>query len=132
MTDRLRLFQFGDRFLHLGQVRVRLGRIRHVRDFAVRPNQKTDAAGSIGARFTDAEGRKWIYRKTPFGVARIPDQPAPAIPAAQSSFEGVKATDAGDSVKFERPGPFGVYRWETRKSDLSDLERAAWDRARQK
>jgi hypothetical protein len=84
-------------------------------------------------RFKDAEGRKWIYRKTPFGVARIPDQPAPANPApAPDSFAEVKAFDAGDAVRFERPGPFGVYRWQTSKSELSEMERAAWDRARQK
>ena|SRR5690349_25001504 len=83
-------------------------------------------------RFTDAQGHKWIYRKTPFGVARMADQPVKANPVpSQSSFPGVKAVDAGDSVRFERPGPFGVYRWETRKSELSDMERAAWDRARQ-
>ena len=66
-------------------------------------------------------------------MARIPDQPAPANPApAQDSFAGVKAFDAGDAVRFERPGPFGVYRWQTSKSELSEMERAAWDRARQK
>ena len=84
-------------------------------------------------RFTDSEGHKWIYRKTPFGVARIPDQPAPAKPVASQTAiaAGVKAVDAGDSVKFERPGPFGVYRWQTRKSELNEMERAAWDLARQ-
>jgi hypothetical protein len=83
-------------------------------------------------RFTDSDGRKWIYRKTPFGVARIPDQPAPARPAAaQAAGEKIKAFDAGDSVRFERPGPFGMYRWQTRKTDLSELERAAWNQARQ-
>lgn len=81
-------------------------------------------------RFTDAAGRKWLYRKTPFGVARIPDQPAPP-PPVQPSMENVKAVDHGDFVKFERPGPFGVYRWQTRKSELDEMERAAWNHARQ-
>jgi hypothetical protein len=81
-------------------------------------------------RFTDAENHKWIYRKTPFGVARIPDEPAAARAPAQSPAEFIQAFDAGDTVRFERPGPFGVYRWETRKSDLDETERAAWNRVR--
>src|SRR4029453_4762222 len=33
---------------------------------------------------TDAQGKKWIYRKTPFGIARAEDKPAEvaAAPAA--------------------------------------------------
>jgi hypothetical protein len=89
-------------------------------------------SGPGSYRFTDSDGHKWTYRKTPFGVARIPDQPAPARPAAeQAASEQIKAFDAGDSVRFERPGPFGVYRWQTRKADLSEVERAAWNHARQ-
>ena len=84
--------------------------------------------------YIDAQGKKWIYRQTPFGVARLQDvpdkrdvpdnQPAPAPdPSA-----GTKATASGDIIRFERPGPFGVYRWEKNKSDLDEMERAAWDR----
>ena len=81
-------------------------------------------------RFKDAEGRKWIYRTTPFGVARIPDE-APAPPQRPPAPDGTKAFDAGESVRFERPGPFGTYRWQTRKSELNEAERAAWSRAGQ-
>jgi hypothetical protein len=80
--------------------------------------------------YTAPDGKKWIYRKTPFGIARIPDEPAAAKTVTPDSGADVKAFDAGDSVRFERPGPFGVYRWQTRKSELSEMERAAWDRAR--
>ena len=31
-------------------------------------------------RATDAAGKKWIYRKTPFGVARLEDKPVIAPP----------------------------------------------------
>src|SRR5689334_25119124 len=76
-------------------------------------------------RYTDSDGKKWIYRKTPFGVARLEDKgtdQAAEQPASDpSSF--IKATEDGDTVRFERPGPFGIYRWQKKKSDLDDGER---------
>src|ERR1051325_3988658 len=70
-------------------------------------------------RYTDSDGKKWIYRKTPFGVARLEDKgtdQAAEQPASDpSSF--IKATEDGDTVRFERPGPFGIYRWQKKKSD---------------
>jgi hypothetical protein len=83
-------------------------------------------------RYTDSDGKKWIYRKTPFGVARLEDKPTDDA-AAQSKVEpsaGIKVTEEGDVVHFERPGPFGVYRWQKKVSDLDETERAALDRAR--
>ena len=79
--------------------------------------------------FTDAKGKKWIYRQTPFGLARMEDKPveAQAAPAAESQ---ITATEDGDTIRFERPGPFGVYKWQKKKSDLADDERAAWERSR--
>ena len=75
-------------------------------------------------RFTDAQGRKWIYRKTPFGVARLEDGAAPAAAAApEPKEEVVTVVETGDSVHFERPGPFGIYKWDSKKSDLTDAER---------
>jgi len=38
---------------------------------------------------------------------------------------GIKATEDGDIVRFERLGPFGVWKWEKKKSDLDDTEKAA-------
>jgi len=80
--------------------------------------------------YTAPDGKKWIYRKTPFGIARISDEPAAKKASQPDSAAGVAAFDAGDFVRFERPGPFGVYRWQTRKSELNEMERAAWDSAR--
>ncbi len=79
--------------------------------------------------YTDAQGKKWVYRKTPFGVARMEDKPD-TRPAPAVKVEDVKATESGDYILFERPGPFGTYKWQTKKSDLNELEQAAWNRAR--
>jgi hypothetical protein len=79
-------------------------------------------------RFTDAQGKKWVYRKTPFGVARIEDRP---VEPAPDPFAGLtKATEAGDTIRFERPGPFGTYRWERKKTELTDSEKAIVERQR--
>jgi hypothetical protein len=82
-----------------------------------------------GYHYTDAQGRQWIYRVTPFGVARIPAVEAASSKAAKSApatGDNLRATDHGDTVSFERPGPFGTYRWERKKSELDAAERAAW------
>jgi len=81
--------------------------------------------------FTDAQGKKWIYRKTPFGLARLEDKPA-ETKAAASTGPVTTATEDGDIVRFERPGPFGMYRWQKKKTELDDDERAALDRYRDK
>jgi hypothetical protein len=47
-------------------------------------------------------------------------------------MDGVKVTEDGDSVKFERPGPFGIYKWEKKKTDLDAGEKAAWEREKAK
>ena len=76
--------------------------------------------------YTDPQGKKWIYRKTPFGVTRIEDSPErAAAKAAAANGAGIKATEDGDIVRFERLGPFGVWKWEKKKSDLDDTEKAA-------
>lgn len=78
-----------------------------------------------GYAYTDKAGKKWIYHETPFGVSRIPDvgEPAPAVSVATPKEQLVKATDNGETVKFQRQTPFGVTNWEKKKSDLTDEER---------
>jgi hypothetical protein len=78
--------------------------------------------------YTDAHGKKWIYRTTPFGVARFEDVPLSKPVAAPDLTAGITATADGDTIRFERPGPFGVYKWQKAKSDLNDEERAVWNR----
>jgi hypothetical protein len=78
-------------------------------------------------RHTDEQGKTWIYRRTPFGLAKYEeklekkteDDVAPA---------NMKAFEDGDNVRFERPTPFGTARWVRKKSELNDVERAAWER----
>jgi hypothetical protein len=81
--------------------------------------------------YTDAQGKKWIYRETPFGLAKMEDKPAPEAAAAPAGAV-TKATEDGDTIRFERPGPFGVYRWQKKKKDLTDDEKAAWERSKDK
>src|SRR5580693_10413962 len=55
--------------------------------------------------YTDAKGKKWILRPTPFGIAKIEDTGVPLRNKNDQdhSMDNVKITEDGDSVKFERP-----------------------------
>ena len=76
--------------------------------------------------YTDPQGKKWIYRKTPFGVVRMEDTPQlTSARAPDPSGAGIKATEDGDIVRFERQGPFGLWKWEKKKSELDEGEKAA-------
>ncbi len=79
---------------------------------------------------TDAQGRTWIYSKTPFGVTKAEQTDSSQKGAAVISppVEGLTAVEDGDSIKFERPSPFGKQSWSRKKSDLTDDERAVWER----
>ena len=85
-------------------------------------------------RYTDPQGRQWIYRKTPWGMARFEDKAGTPEEAAarQAELASMKAADDGEYVRFERPGPFGVYKWRQKKTELNDLEKQAWERDRNK
>jgi hypothetical protein len=80
--------------------------------------------------FTDEKGNKWIYFETPFGLAKREDKPAE--PTKLSPGAVINAFEDGDKIRFERPGPFGTYRWEKKKSDLDADERAAWEKSKAK
>ena len=81
--------------------------------------------------YTDSDGKKWLYRKTPWGVARWEDKPnADTKAKAPEPGEYITAVEDGDIVRFERPGPFGVYKWQKKKSELDENERAALEKAR--
>src|SRR5438445_10964194 len=57
-------------------------------------------------RYTDNQGKKWIYRKTPFGVVRSEDRPVSAqdVQKAQDQttrlVERTNEVDDGDTVLF--------------------------------
>ena len=63
-------------------------------------------------------------------IDRIEDKPV-EVSAAQSG-DGITAKEDGDTIRFERPGPFGTYRWQKKKSELADDEKAAWERSKDK
>ena len=82
--------------------------------------------------YTDPQGKKWIFRQTPFGVAKFEDRDRPATEeqAQQKQVADIRSVEDGEFIRFERPGPFGTYRWKRKKTELDAIEQAAWDRAR--
>ncbi len=80
-------------------------------------------------RSTDAQGKRWMYRKTPFGVSKWEEKPGEREPRAESpapAAAGTIMTDLGDSVQFQRPTPFGPQKWTRKKSEMTDDEKAAF------
>jgi hypothetical protein len=89
-------------------------------------------------RFTDPQGKTWIYNKTPFGVSRMEDR-AVSVEETQKAQDGTArliagttAVEDGDSIRFERDSPFGRMKWQRKKTELNEVERAAWDRELEK
>jgi len=111
-------------------------------DGQLTPEQKAAAAlptvpqgaqevGSNLFRYTDKEGKVWMYRKTPFGVSKWEEKPEDRATqhAPQAEPPGTvptTMTDLGDSVQFQRPTPFGPQKWIRKKSEMSDDEKAAF------
>jgi hypothetical protein len=87
-----------------------------------------DAVPNPGGKtysYTDKEGKKWTYLRTPFGISRVAatDKPAP-VPRDPSR---IKVIDKGDTVRFERPSPLGPMSYEKKKSELTEEERRIVD-----
>jgi len=78
--------------------------------------------GPYAWRHTDKNGKTWIYRKTPFGLSKVEEQPmtsaAPMPPPPK-----VKVVDNGDSYRFEKPTPMGPRVWERKKTELTEEEK---------
>src|SRR5512146_1202484 len=77
-------------------------------------------------------GKTWIYRQTPFGISRFEEKQAEKFEEKKSESKATEAAnmrafDDGDDVRFERKGPFGVYRWRSKKSELNDVEKQVWE-----
>jgi hypothetical protein len=102
---------------------------------------------------TDAQGKTWTYRKTPFGLQkseRTAETPAPyalpetvrdrqspfsaegsaAAPRASDASEEVTFTESGENITFKRKTPFGNNTWTKKKSELTAEERALLERAK--
>ncbi len=75
-------------------------------------------------RFTDSDGKTWMYRQTPFGISRWEDSPATAAPQPAPQTPPTTVIDLGDSVRFERKTAFGVSQWVRKKTELTDDEKA--------
>lgn len=80
---------------------------------------------------TDNRGKKWIYQQTPFGWSRRDADAEPAAAATPAQVE-TRVVEDGDTLRFERPGPFGLYKWTKKKSELTDDEQALWKQSREK
>jgi hypothetical protein len=84
----------------------------------------------------DAEGKRWKYRRTPFGVSRWEDKDAQADRADEraeaAQIEATTAVEDGDLIHFSRPGPFGAYKWSRKKSELDAGEQAVWKRQQER
>jgi len=76
-------------------------------------------------KHTDKDGKRWVYNNMFFGVSRMEDMSDPnAAPVKQApTFD--KFTEDGDTIRFERAGPFGPMKWERKKSELTEEERQA-------
>ncbi len=82
-------------------------------------------------RYTDAQGKTWLARRTPFGFSRWEDKPVPVQPAAQiDSAPPIQAIDLGDSVRFQAKTPFGTSTWVRKKTELTVEEKELLVRAR--
>lgn len=69
-------------------------------------------------------------RMTPFGPVKVTgNAPAEAKPA-EAPRDLTKVTEAGDTLRFERPTPFGAYRWTKKKTELTEQEKALWEAQR--
>lgn len=80
-------------------------------------------------RYTDPQGKTWIYRRTVFGLAKFEEKADKKTEEAEAPAN-IRAFEEGDSIRFERPTPFGVVRWIRKKAELNDAEQAVWDRER--
>jgi hypothetical protein len=101
------------------------------------PAEATEISSGL-FKHTDASGKTWLYRKTPFGIQKNADHPVSApivepVPekrgnpfndtkAAASPAPAAKVVEDGDTYKFERSTPFGPVRWTRKKSELTPDE----------
>jgi hypothetical protein len=78
-------------------------------------------------RYFAPDGKTWLYVQSPFGIMRAEQKPA-APDTVERGDESMKATADGDTIRFERQTPFGISRWQKKKSELNEMEQAVWNR----
>lgn len=85
-------------------------------------------------QYTDAGGKVWIYRRTPFGLVRY-QKKTENLTGGRNTTPGsppLAAFDEGDKVRFEHIGPLGKSTWQRKKTELTPPERRAWERAQRR
>jgi hypothetical protein len=97
-------------------------------------------------KYTDAKGKKWLYRETPFGIAKSEDKaldstatpfgkavakPEPEVTPVKGRDPAV-AYDEGDTYRFERQTPFGTTVWRKKKTDVNAAEQTILDQQKSK
>jgi hypothetical protein len=80
-------------------------------------------------RYTDARGKVWIYRQTPFGWMKAERKDFPEAAPVAVDLPETRVVEDGDSVRFERNTPFGMHRWKRKKSEMTEQEKQIFDRA---
>lgn len=69
-------------------------------------------------------------RLTPFGPVKTQARPSADAKPVEAPPNLTKVTESGDTLRFERPTPFGPYRWTKKKSELTDEEKSLWEAQR--
>jgi hypothetical protein len=82
-------------------------------------------------RYVDKDGKKWIYRATPFGVSKAEERPVATVVQTPAD-DPAKSEDLGDTVRFTRPTPFGPKVWTKKKTEMDSYEKGIFDRDNQK
>jgi hypothetical protein len=80
-------------------------------------------------RWTDKDGKGWMYRRTPFGVSRWEEDSEDT--KQKAIVQQTTAVEQGDSVRFERVSPFGKQTWVKKKTELDETEQKIWARQRE-
>lgn len=82
-------------------------------------------------RARDSQGKSWLYKQTPFGLVRLPDEKPQSAPAEENAPCRVVKVDSGQAV-FERDTPFGRRTWTRRLEELDTEETRALDEWKKK
>ena len=90
------------------------------------PKDAVPNADGSSYTYTDKQGKKWIYAKTPFGIMKSAASDT-TVSNTETVGPSTKVIDKGDSVRFEKPGPFGTIAYEKKKTELNESERQAVD-----
>ena len=89
--------------------------------------QDKKSAATAPKRVTEADGKTYEIRETPFGPMKFPVKTEDS--ASETSADAfLKIVEEGDSLRFRRQSPFGVTEWVRKKSELNDTEKQAWER----